>query len=197
MWKKFLAASAVASGIIGLLGGGSAFAKDAPFIGEGSYTSGQTISPWVSDFDVCVDKSGGYSGGLIAADIWGTNYSTQVVFDGFTENRSCVSVSNTPSNRKMKFVTPMGLSNMGYVAIYEDDLSGGMVILDLDDAATSNKYLRSYGQSGTRTGKSSATINFDANGGTGTVPVIAGATIGSSVTLPKNTLTRTGYRFAG
>ena len=197
MWKKIFAASAVASGIIGLLGGGGAFAKDAPFIGEGSYASGQTISPWVSDFDVCVDKSGGYSGGMIVADIWGTNFSTQVVFDGFTANRSCVPISNTPSNRKLKFVTPMDLSNMEYVEIYEDDLSGGMVILDLDDAVMSNKYLRSYGQSTTRIGKSATTINFDANGGTGTLPVIAGATVGSNVTLPKSTLTRTGYRFAG
>ena len=200
MLKRFLAASAIATGIVGLLAGGSAFASEPPVIGYNEYRPGEAISPVFPKTDVCVEKNGGYDGSPIIADIRGTNFEKQIIFESFSEDRACVTVSNIPSgNNELKFVTPMGLGGMNFSIVFSSDPNPteASISLDLDDSTMSNKYLRSYGQSGTRTGKSSATINFDANGGTGVLPVIADATIGSSVTLPKSTLVRDGYRFAG
>ncbi len=192
MWKKFLAASAVASGIIGLLGGGGAFAVAEL---HPNYVSGQNISMYSGSVDVCVHKTGGYSGDSIIADIRGTNYEKQIVFGDFADNSSCVLVEDLPIGAKLKYVTSMGIKNLMYMEIIEDDHQ--TLELFLDDATTVNKYLRSYGQTATRVKKSSATINFDANGGSGAVPVVSGIGVGTSVTLPKNQLTRTDYRFGG
>ncbi|MBP5634488.1 InlB B-repeat-containing protein, partial [Candidatus Saccharibacteria bacterium] len=191
MWKKIFAASAVAVGVAGILGSGSAFAS---YIVSDSYTPGLGL-PISGDNDVCVRKSGGYDGDLIVADIRGTNYEKQVVFDHFAEDRICVSVDSVPESSNLKFVVPMGLGDMSYTL--SGDNGQNRVILDLSDATSVNKYVRSYGNTTTRTAKSVATITLDTNGGTGIVPVITGIEIGSSVTLPNITLTRTGYNFAG
>ena len=190
MWKKFLAASAVAIGIAGLLGGGSAFAATT----AGPYTPGQELL-LATDYNICVQKSGGYAGDSIIADIRGTNYEKQLVFDSFTGDEYCTPVTGVPADGKLKYVAPMGISEMAFVQ-YADGVKN-KVKLNLNDATVSNKYLRSYGQSATRIEKSSATINFDANGGSGAVPVVSGIRVGTSVTLPKNQLTRTDYRFGG
>ena len=196
MLKRFLAASAIATGIVGLLAGGDAFA-DLPEINSGSYTPGQTIYAVATNSKICINKNGGYDGDLIIADIWGTNFRKQITFDSFSGDESCKLVGGAPSDGRMRFVTPMGLSNMSFFTQVEDGYVDGEIYLNLNDATTSNKYVRSYGNTTTRTAKSVATITLDANGGTGALPVIAGATIGSSVTLPKSTLVRDGYRFAG
>ncbi len=190
MWKKIFAASAVAVGIAGILGAGDAFAA----ITTDSYTPGQEIS-LSTNYDVCVQKNGGYGGGLIIADIRGINYEKQIVFDSFATNWRCVSVENIPSGSKIKFVTPMGIGDMMYTQSGSN--TQHTVTLVLDSATDVDGYLRSYGMTATKIAKTMATISFDANGGAGAIPAITGATIGSSVTLPRNTLTRNGYRFTG
>ncbi len=190
MWKKFLAASAVASGIIGLLGAGDAFAT----IVADSYTPGQEIS-LSTNYDVCVQKNGGYDGDLIIADIRGTNYEKQIVFDSFTTNWHCVSVENIPSGSKLKFVTPMGLNRMMYTQ--SNSSTRNEVILDLGGAIGVDGYLRSYGQAVAAIKKSRVvSISFDANGGSGEMSSTVGV-VNTSMMLPRSTLTREGYRFVG
>ncbi len=191
MLKKIFAASAAVVGIAGILGAGDAFAA----VTTDSYALGQEISLIATEYSICVHKDGGYAGDLIAADIRGANYEKQIVFGDTTDDEQCTPVGDIPADGKLKYVTPMGLSNMAYVQ--SEDSTNNRVELNLNDSTMLGKYLRSYGQSTTRTGKSATTINFDANGGTGALPVIAGATIGSSVTLPKSTLVREGYKFTG
>ena len=191
MWKKIFAASAAAVGIAGLLGAGDAFAA----VTTDSYAPGQEISLIATEYNVCVHKDGGYAGDLIIADIRGTNYEKQIVFGDTTDDERCTPVGGIPADGKLKYVTPMGLSDMAYVQ--SEGGANNRVELNLNDSTMLSKYLRSYGQSTARVGKKVATISFDANGGTGTLPVIADATIGSNVTLPKSTLVRDGYRFVG
>ncbi len=190
MWKKFLAASAVASGIVGLLGGGSAFAVTEL---HPNYVFGQSISMYSGSVDVCVRKTGGYSGDSIIADIRGTNYEKQIVFGNFADDSSCVLVEDLPIDAELKYVTSMGINNLMYMETIENDHQ--TLELSLDDATTVNKYLRSYGSTSRRIGKSTYEIQFDANGGEGTMAAMTNLTPNTNVVLTSNDLTRTDYRF--
>ena len=150
MLKRFLAASAIATGIVGLLAGGNAFA-DLPEINSGSYAPGQTIYAVATNSKICINKKGGYDGDLIIADIWGTNFRKQITFDSFSGDESCKLVGGAPSDGRMRFVTPMGLSNMSFFTQVEDGYVDGEIYLNLNNATTSNKYLRSYGWGVVRT----------------------------------------------
>ncbi len=192
MWKKFFAASAVASGIIGLLGGGSVFAASAP------YAPGTVINPGlVTNVTICVDYSDKViSGESISAEVWGQNVSGRLEFE--YENfvaygPLCVLIpQSTFGMQGFRYIIPMGISG----ATLSNDGTGEYT-LSLEDATVSNKYLRSYGSASRRTNKSVAAINFNANGGSGATPVVTNIEVGSNVVLPKSTLTRTGYKFAG
>jgi len=188
MWKKFLAASAVASGIIGLLGGGSAFAAAEL---HPNYVSGQNISMYSGSVDVCVRKTGGYSGDSIIADIRGTNYEKQIVFGNFADNNSCVLVEDLPIDAELKYVTSMGINNLMYMEIIDD---GHQTLeLFLNDATTVNKYLRSYGSTTHRIKKSTFDIQFDANGGEGTMASMTNLIPNKYYQLTSNSFMRAGY----
>ena len=101
MLKRFLAASAIATGIVGLLAGGNAFA-DLPEVNSGSYAPGQTIYAVATNSKICIDKNGGYDGGLIIADVWGTNFQKQITFDSFSEDSSCKLVGGIPSDGRIR-----------------------------------------------------------------------------------------------
>ena len=182
--KKILAAGAIAAGIVGLLGGGSVFAESKPYIDRHTF-SGH------SNFDICIAKTGGYYGEPIVANVTGANYDKQIVFESFAEDERCVQMTNLPNSITLFFTLPMGMNGLK-----EETLSGKYYLL-LDDMVMSSNYLRSYGQAASMIEKTMGIISFDANGGSGAVPVVVVAEIGSSVVLPKNMLTRTGYKFAG
>ena len=190
MWKKFLAASAVAAGITGTLMSGGAFgyAEIHP------YESGEDINIYSGDVDVCVYKYGGYSGNPIFASVQGEGYLKQVVFNSFEENRSCVMMESIPANSNLKFITPMGMTGLIY---QEESLMGNFAFaLGLDNIETTDKYLRLSGESRQMIVATYASGSFNPNGGEGVMAGIS-APIGQDYTLPKNTFTRTGYRFAG
>ncbi|MDD7129856.1 MAG: InlB B-repeat-containing protein [Prevotella sp.] len=65
--------------------------------------------------------------------------------------------------------------------------------------ASSSLFAGTYVASGTFTipALAPATISFDANGGSGTVPTAISTYVGVANTIPSNSLTRTGYTFNG
>ncbi|MBR5419329.1 BspA family leucine-rich repeat surface protein [Candidatus Saccharibacteria bacterium] len=147
MLKKFLAASAIATGIVGLLVGGNAFAAPVSVFTVYPYTSGQNISV-SGDINVCVSKTGGYTGDAIIADIRGTNYEKQIVFS----DASCVAVADIPSDTNLKFIAPMGMGGLKYTS------ESGTVALNLDNATTVDKYLKISGSMGQRIEATATTL---------------------------------------
>ena len=192
MWKKFLAASAVASGIIGLFGAGDVFAVTV----AGQYTPGQELFLVATEYDICVHKDGGYAGDLIIADIRGANYEKQIVFGDITDGEYCTPVDGIPADSKLKYVTPMGLSDMVYVQS-EDDGVKDRVELNLNDSTMSNEYLRAYGSTTHRIEKSTFDIQFDANGGEGTMAPMTNLLPNTYYSLTSNSFTRAGYVLTG
>ena len=156
------------------------------------YKSGEDINIYSGDVDVCVYKYGGYSGSPIFASVQGEGYLKQVVFNSFEENRSCVMMESVPANSNLKFITPMGMTGLIY---QEESLMGNFAFaLGLDNIETTDKYLRLSGDSRQMIVATYASGSFDANGGEGVMDGIL-APIGQDYTLPKNTFTKTGYRF--
>lgn len=182
MWKKIFAASAAAVGIAGILGSGSVFAAETPYNGE--VIDIATTSP-----SICVDAllAADYSGEPIVAYMWNDNYSRQIVFDDFGRV-NCLMRPTVPSGTKLRFVIPMGIKNPT-LSVSDD----GRYELDVKDV--SNNYLRSYGSTSRRIGKSTYEIQFDANGGEGTMAAMTNLTPNTNVVLTSNDLTRTDYRF--
>lgn len=187
MWKKILAASAVASGIIGLLGAGDAFAVTV----AGQYTPGQELFLIATEYNICVHKDGGYAGDLVIADIRGANYEKQIVFGDITDDEYCTPVGGIPADSKLKYVTPMGLSDMAYVQ--SDDGAKNRVELNLNVSTMSNEYLRAYGSTTHRIEKSTFDIQFDANGGEGTMASMTNLMPNTYYQLTSNSFTRAGY----
>ena len=196
MWKKFLAASAVASGIIGLLGGGSAFADPVP------YNPGDVLDITSGDYTICYNLSDTMDlSGPVMVRLWGPKaieyelepISPQDLGGGIYATETCEMTSQlTQRYTKMQLVLPMGLSGV------KVGTNGGTYFsFDFSHAVVSDKYLRSYGSSASKIHGVRATVNFAANGGSGAMDSMSGFGPWSWVTLPENTLTRTGYKFTG
>ena len=182
MWKKFFAASAVAASIAGILGSGSVFAAETPYNGE--VIDIATTSP-----SICVDALfvADYSGEPIVAYMWNDNYSRQVVFDDFGRV-NCLMRPTVPSGTKMRFVIPMGIKNPTLSVDDNEDYT-------LRVKNVSHDYLRSYGSTSRRIEKSTYDIQFDANGGEGTMAAMTNLMPNTNVVLTSNGMTRAGYLF--
>ncbi|MBR5669754.1 BspA family leucine-rich repeat surface protein [Candidatus Saccharibacteria bacterium] len=188
MWKKFFAASAVAVGIAGILGSGSVFAASAP------YTPGTVINPGlVTNVTICVDYSDKViSGESISAEVWGQNVSGRLEFE--YENfvaygPLCVLIpQSTFGMQGFRYIIPMGISG----ATLSND-GAGEYTLSLEDATVSNNYLRSHGSTTRRIKKSTFDIQFDANGGEGTMASMTNLIPNTYYQLTSNSFTRAGY----
>ena len=185
MWKKFFAASAVAAGIAGILGSGSAFADPVPYNGEILDVGATSASICFTNFN-----GSGYSGEPLMAFMWGDNYSEQITFNHSYE-AGCQTWSNIPSGVKLRYIVPMGMKNPT-LTVNE----AGRFTLKI--GGISNNYVRSYGQSTMRIARTRYRINFNMNGGdSGYMSPIQNVGVGDSVTLSANKFLRTGYRFVG
>ena len=186
MWKKIFAASAAAVGIAGILGSGSVFADTitTPYNGE-------VIDIATTRTTICTDTLHvtDYSGEPIIAYLWNNNYSKQLVFDYFG-GASCQLMMTVPSGTKLRYIVPMGLKNPS-LSVSDD----GTYRLKIE--GVSNNYLRSYGSTTRRIKKSTFEIQFDANGGEGTMAPMTDLLPNSYYQLTSNSFTRAGYTLTG
>ncbi len=184
MWKKIFAASAAAVGIAGILGSGSVFAAETPYNGEVIDIATTKTSICTSTLHVT-----DYSGEPIIAYVWNDNYSRQLVFDYFG-GASCQLGMTVPSGTKLRFIVPMGLKNPS-LSVSDDEK------YSLKIEGVSNDYLRSYGSTTRRIKKSTFDIQFDANGGEGTMASMTNLIPNTYYQLTSNSFTRAGYVLAG
>ena len=193
MWKKLFAVSVAAIGAVAVFCNGNAFAS---YTSE-PYTPGEKKNFYSGDIDVCVTKTGGYTGDTIIANVSDGHFDTQLSFDSFSENEKCKSLT-IPSSGDTNYVsyyTPMGLGNLN---LDKESLGTTRKIkLNLSNSTKLSKYLGSNGSFDNRIGASKIEIQFDANGGEGTMPEMTNLDPNTSFTLDSNSLTRTDYRFNG
>ncbi|MBR3323243.1 BspA family leucine-rich repeat surface protein, partial [Candidatus Saccharibacteria bacterium] len=193
MFKRVFAASIVSAGILAAFCGGNVFA----FYSSEPYTPGEKKNFYSGDIDVCIYKIGGYTGDTIIANVSDGNFNTQLSFDSFSEDEKCmhVFVPSGGGTNYVSYYTPMGLSNLN---LDKESLGSTRKIkLNLEDSTTLNKYISSNGAFNNRIGASKIEIQFDANGGTGTMPAMTNLDPNTSFTLDSNSLTRTDYKFVG
>lgn len=182
MKKAIFPAGAVAA-LIGTLGSGSAFAAS----GDTAVISGDKT------VQVCiyVTNQGSitpYTGSNFAANITGTGYEAQILFEDFV-GESCKNVKLPAGNYTVAMQKSMGAN----VTSYTYDSNKEKLHFDATKVS-SDTYLTNYGLSGQSTAATKVEISFDANGGTGTIePVVDDYT--SAITLPANTLTKADYVF--
>ena len=198
MWKKIFAA-----GLFATVGSALFFgAQDASAaLWAEDYTSGDWTNVESRTARICVDGDAGqdYGETPIIAEIRAANYLTQFSFDDLSE-WTCYSLDNLPDNAEARYIVPVSKRNS--LSIEHTFPMGGstktmtLQFGSIDDEEEGN-YLWAAGTSAQGVAATSASVMFDANGGTGVMPVITGAEVGSSVNLPKSTLTRAGYKFAG
>ncbi len=155
------------------------------------YTPGSSQNAPTGDIDVCVYKTGGYTGGTITADIYGGGFETQLEFDSFAEDSSCVALGDVPSDTVVRYVMPMGQSGLKYGSDNET------VGLNLNDSISKVSFLSMWEAVAERIAATKAEIRFDANGGEGSMSPIQNITPSTNVTLPINTITKTGCDFIG
>ena len=211
--KKILAAGAIAAGITGLLSGGSVFAESRP------YTSGEWLNYDGDEYTyraICISQDVDYDGAPITVEMKSDeNTSVQFSTDDLSADNEdysrCVfeplSYAEDFSDYRARFILPMGFSDVQIkdVLVEEWDDGEGNIYrgiatwLILDSATATNKYLRSYGQTTTRTDRlTSGSIVFDANGGDGAMSPVLDIDVGRGIYLPNNTFTRDdGYLFTG
>ena len=192
MFKRVFAASIVSAGILAAFCGGNTFAS----VIRNYYTPGEAVNIDSGNINICVKKNGGYTGDTIRADIFSNNYSTQVNFDEFSGNNECKNIGAVPSGASLRFVTPMGLSGQYYIETTSSEGNYGYS-LDLGEVSYANKYINSYGSFNNRIGASKIEVQFDANGGAGTMPAMTNLDPNTNITLDSNSLTRTDYKFVG
>ena len=185
MKKALFAAGAVAMGISALLGGSNTFAAS----GDTAVISGDKT------VQVCIDvinqdSSTPYTGSNFAANITGTGYEAQILFEDFA-GESCKNVKLPAGNYTVVMQKSMGVT----VDSYTYDTNKEKLSFDVTKVS-SNVYLSNYGFSDQSTAATKVEISFNANGGTGTMaPVVDDYT--NTITLPTNTLTKAGYTFDG
>jgi len=185
MKKALFAAGAVAMGISALLGGSNTFAAS----GDTAVISGDKT------VQVCIDvinqdSSTPYTGSNFAANITGTGYEAQILFEDFA-GESCKNVKLPAGNYTVVMQKSMGVT----VDSYTYDTNKEKLSFDATKVS-SDVYLSNYGFSDQSTAATKVEISFNANGGTGTMaPVVDDYT--NTITLPTNTLTKTGYTFDG
>ncbi|MBP5633577.1 BspA family leucine-rich repeat surface protein [Candidatus Saccharibacteria bacterium] len=192
MWKKIFAASLLAS-VSSVLFLGSQSAS-AAITAPAPYDPGDWIGYYSGNITVCASGSDHYSLSEtpITADIQAENLSTQLVFDG---SNSCRRFENI-NLFQIRYFSPIGVH--GDLLIEVSTLNGeSNIAVTVARNEPVDKYLWMASSSRQSFEGASAVISFDANGGSGALPEIIVAEAGSSVTLPRNTLTREGYRFAG
>ena len=193
MWKKIFAVSVAAIGAVAVFCNGNAFAS---YTSE-SYTPGEKKSFYSGDIDVCVSKTGGYTGDTIVANVSDGHFDTQLNFDSFSENEKCKSLT-IPSSGDTNYVsyyTPMGLGNLN---LDEESLGTSRKIkLNLSSSTKLSKYIGSNGSFDNRIGASKIEIQFDTNGGIGTMPAMTNLDPDTSIVLDSNSFTRVDYKFVG
>ncbi len=194
MWKKLFATSVVVTGIFASFYGGnaSAYSSSEP------YMPGEQKDFYSGDIDVCVLKTGGYTGGAIVANVSDGSFGTQLSFSSFSEDERCVHVlvpSEGGGTNYVSYYTPMGLGDL----LIEKEALGDTrkIRLNLNSSSKLNKYISSDGFFDNRIIASKIGVQFDANGGTGSMPAMTNLDIDTSFTLDSNTFSRAGYRFSG
>ncbi len=198
MWKKIFAA-----GLFATVGSALFFgAQDASAaLWAEDYTSGDWTNVESRTARICVDGDAGqdYGETPIIAEIRAANYLTQFSFDDLSE-WTCYSFDNLPDNAEARYIVPVSKRNSLSIE-HAFPMGGSTKTMTLQfgsiDDEEEGSYLWAAGTSAQGETATSASVMFDVNGGTGVMPVITGAEVGSSVNLPKSTLTRAGYKFAG
>ena len=124
--------------------------------------------------------------------------------DGYNSHRSFTcSISGTSQT-----TVSGSISNKKYVGVLTKAIKSVTYTWNRASTAqtkTIKTVLKGYGESTTSSCSASisipalapATITFDANGGSGTVPTAISTYVGVANTIPSNSLTRTGYAFNG
>ena len=198
MWKKIFAAGLFAT-VGSVLFFGAQDASAALFVQN--YVSGDWVNIESHSARICADEDAGqdYSETPIIAEIRAANYLAQFTFDELSE-WTCHSFDSLPDNAEVRYAVPVSKRNSLSIE-HTFPMNSSLKTMTLqfgsiDDEEDGN-YLWTAGTSAQGVAATSASVAFDANGGTGVMPVIAGAEVGSNVNLPKNTLTRAGYNFAG
>jgi len=176
MKKAIFAAGAVAA-MIGTLGSGSAFAAS----GNTAVISGG------SAFDVCIATNGSYTGSSFAADIVGSGFETQLVYDDFT-NEACKNVTLPAGNNTISMRKTSGMDVTSWA------IAGNKLTFTASEISSS--FLRSSSLIRKSTPASVVEVSFNANGGTGSMASASGVP-NVTITLPNNTLTREDYLFNG
>ena len=177
MWKKFFAAGAVIAGIFTAFCGGKA---SALVESSANITGG--------NWNICVTMTGGYVGSSFAATISGSGFETQIVYDDF-DYSACKSVTLPDGDYSVSMNVPMGIYSM------INAVSGNN--LNFLIGGRTQKYLSNYGSSNQRIAANTASIEFNANGGTGAMTPMTDLELNTNYNLPTNTFTRDGYRFNG
>ena len=122
-------------------------------------------------------------------------YSTHRSFTATVSGTSQTTVSGSIANKKYVGVLTKAIKSVTYTWNRASTAQ----------TKTIKTVLKGYGESTTSSCSASisvpalapATITFDANGGSGTVPTAISTYVGVANTIPSNSLTRTGYTFNG
>ena len=174
MKKAIFAAGAVAA-LIGTLGSGSAFAV----------SNNTAVISGGSAFDICIATNGAYTGSSFAADIVGSGFETQLVYDDFT-NEACKNVTLPAGNNTISMRKTSGMDVTSWT------IAGNKLTFTASE--TSSSFLRSSSLMRKSTPASVVEVSFNANGGTGSMSPVSGDYT-SAITLSANTLTKADYVF--
>ena len=177
MWKKLFVTSIATAGILAGFSNANV-----------SAVSGDTATIAGGEWNICIATGNEYIGSSFVADITKTNFASQLTFDDFI-NEGCKTVKlETGEDYTVTMNKPMGVSEMSYT------INGNKLTFQ---TTVTNKYINNYGELRNNISASKITVQFDANGGEGTMPEKTNLDVNTSFTLDSNTLTRAGYRFNG
>ena len=177
MWKKLFVTSIATAGILAGFSNANV-----------SAVSGDTATIAGGEWNICIATGNEYIGSSFVADITKTNFTSQLIFGDFS-NEGCKTVKlETGEDYTVTMNKPMGVSEMSYT------ITGNKLTFQ---TTVTNKYINNYGELRNNISASKITVQFDANGGEGTMPEMANLDVNTSFTLDSNTLTRADYRFNG
>ena len=177
MWKKIFVTSIATAGILAGFSNANVLA-----------VSGDTATIAGGEWNICIATGNEYIGSSFVADITKTNFASQITYDEFT-NEGCRTVKlETSEDYTVTMNKPMGVSEMSYT------ITGNKLTFQ---TTVTNKYINNYGELRNNISASKITVQFDANGGEGTMPEMTNLDPNTSFTLDSNTLTMTDYRFNG